>query len=195
MKQFTFLISIIAVVAVALNVVQCESAKTQALYRDQENERYRIEAERRMQGIKARDGQILALLADREKDSISHAKNQGALKARLNALRARVTGPAILHDTIIVLQDSLIADLENERDTLYISDNRIIDSLQTSIDTLKTMYASEYQRAERFHMERDWEKSKNITLGPSLGIDVLGRPVIGFTATYRVFSFRVGKRK
>lgn len=174
--------------SLAGNWIQFKSAEEQANYRDQENERFQVEQKRKLTQIASRDAQIQALLNDRKEDSTKYASEQGRLKTKINSLRAKITGPAVVQDTIIVFQDSLIASISAERDTLYLTDNQAIDSLQASVNQLKGMYEEQWKRADRFQRDYNREKRKRFSIGPHVGVGFRGIDV-GFSIQYTLWRF------
>jgi len=185
---FLSILIILLLFSGAMNYIQYRSAVSQQAYRDQDTERFQAEQKRKLTQISKRDSLISSLLIEREEDSTKYASEQGRLKTKINNLRAKITGPAVVQDTIIVFQDSLIANLENERDTLYLTDNQALDSLQASVKELKGMYAEQYKRAARFQQDYYREKRKRFSLGPHAGWDFNG-PSIGISVQYAIFRF------
>lgn len=184
---------VILLISLAGNWIQLRSARDQENWRDQDNSRFQKEQARKLGQIQARDSVISSLLIERKTDSTNYASEQGRLKTRLNALRAKVTGPAVVQDTIIVYQDSLIASISAERDTLYLHDNAALDSLQASVTQLKGMYADQSKRAARFQQDYDREKRKRFSLGVGIGINHQGliMPTVGIQ--YQLFRFSLKK--
>lgn len=188
MKTLTLLLIALLLFSLAGNWIQFKSAQEQAKYRNQENERFQVEQKRKLTQISKRDSLISSLLNERKQDSTKYASEQSRLKTKINNLRARITGPAVVQDTIIVFQDSLIASISEERDTLYIRDNAALDSLQASVTQLKGMYAEQFKRAARFQADYDREKRKRFSLGPHAGWDFNG-PSLGISVQYAIFRF------
>jgi len=184
-------------VSLGANYIQMRSAVQQSFYRNQENDRFQVEQSKKLGQLKARDSVISSLLDAREKDSTLHAKNQGALKARINALKGRsgisfeTSGNWIAEttkDSLIVTQDSLIQDLENERDTLYLTDNIVIDSLQSQVEEITGLFREQWKRADRFQREYDREKRKRFSLGIQAGYGFKG-PDIQIGVQYTILRF------
>lgn len=165
---------VIFLLSLAGNWIQYRSAINQESYRDQDNSRFQKEQARKLGQIQARDSVILSLLNERKTDSTNYALEQVGLKSKIKALRAKVTGPAVVQDTIIVYQDSLIASISAEKDTLYLRDNQAIDSLQASVTQLKGMYAEQSKRAARFQSQYDREKRKRFSIGIGAGYGFRG---------------------
>lgn len=186
-NAFIFLI-VLLILSLAGNWIQWKSAKEQSYSRFQENDRYQLEQSRKLGEIRARDSVISGLLSDRKADSTKYALEQRGLRTRINALRAKVTGPAVVQDTIIVFQDSLIASISVERDTLYIRDNVAFDSLQSNVDKLKGMFAEQWIRADRFQRDYDREKRKRFSLGIQAGYGFKG-PDIQVGIQYTILRF------
>src|SRR5688572_1653866 len=128
MRNYAILI-LIALLLAACGVIyfQIRSATLAQRDRNLEAKEFKNKTNKMLSHISHRDSAIQVLFDQRDSDSVRHSQNQSALKTRLNALRTKVTGPAVVQDTIIIWQDSLIADLEQERDTLYLTDNQAID--------------------------------------------------------------------
>lgn len=161
--------------------------------------------------IEARDAQISTLLNDRREDSVRHTKDQGRLKRNIASLKERSYGvltfpipqpptmwyskdstklfiSGILKDSIIVLQDSLIADLENERDTLYITDNQVIDSLNRQVSDLSELFQGQLKQSMKMEGELEREKRKRWSIGPHVGYGLRGEDV-GISLQYSIFRF------
>lgn len=189
MKTNALLVLIVLLIlSLSGNLIQWKSAKEQSYSRFQENDRFQVEQSRKLGEIMARDSVISSLLNERNKDSTKYALEQHGFKTRINALRAKVTGPAVVQDTIIVFQDSLIASISSERDTLYLCDNVAFDSLQSNVDKLKAMYAEQWIRADRFQRDYDREKRKRFSLGIQAGYGFKG-PDIQVGIQYTILRF------
>lgn len=201
MKHLTAYIIAGLILSVAFNVLQCDSAKQEELNRNQEVSRFQAEQTRKLSVISQRDSAISTLLASRKKDSLAHAKTQSGYKARIIDLKQanKWTGVTFTttdwKDTTIALQDSLIIDLESERDTLYLTDNKAIDSLQKSKAEIFTMWQAEYQQRVKAQNRYDELRSRNFTAGPGIGIDITGRPTVNFSVQYKLVSFRIGRKR
>lgn len=212
MKTLTpFILLLILLLGVG-NYIQWRSANQENDNRISDNRKAQVQHIRDLRELGLRDSVISSLLNQRTNDSVTHAKTQGALKSKITALKTKsnwsfqftsgIHYDSIIHgvgyvnglivktypidwkDTVIVLQDSLIADLENERDTLYITDNQVIDSLQASVNQLKGMYQAQYLRANK--AERD--RRKRWSLGPHAGYGVKG-PDFGVSIQYSLWRF------
>lgn len=188
MKNLTLFLVVILLLSLAGNWIQYRSAINQESYRKDDNSKFQKEQEKKLEELAQRDTAISRLLDERKTDSTNYASEQGRLKTRLNALRAKVTGPAVVQDTIIVYQDSLIASISQERDTLYLRDNAAIDSLQASVTQLKGMYAEQSKRAARFQSQYDREKRKRFSIGIGAGYGFRG-PDIQIGIHYSILSF------
>lgn len=186
-NSFLFLI-VLLMVSLGANYIQMRAAKEQQDYRKDDNSRFQVQQAKKLGEIRQRDSIISSLLSDRKADSTKYALEQRGLRTRINALRAKVTGPAVVQDTIIVFQDSLIASISVERDTLYIRDDIAFDSLQSSVDQLKAMFAEQWIRADKFQRDYDREKRKRFSVGPHAGWDLNG-PSIGVSVQYSLFKF------
>lgn len=188
MKNTLSLLAFILLLSLAGNWIQFNEAERQSFYRNQENDRFQVEQKRKLGQIATRDAQIQALLSERQEDSTKYASEQGRLKTKINSLRAKITGPAVVQDTIIVFQDSLIASISAERDTLYLTDNQALDSLQASVTQLKGMYAEQWKRADRFQRDYDREKRKRFSIGIGAGYGFKG-PDIQVGVQYSLWRF------
>ena len=188
MKTPITLLAFILLLSLAGNYIQWKSAKQQSNYRDQENDRFQVEQKRKLAQISKRDSLISSLLNERKEDSTKYASEQIRLKTKINSLRAKITGPAVVQDTIIVFQDSLIASISAERDTLYLTDNQALDSLQASVTQLKGMYAEQYKRAARFQQDYDREKRKRWSIGINAGYGFKG-PDVQIGIHYSILRF------
>jgi hypothetical protein len=131
---------------------------------------------------------IQAIREQKEKDSLSHIQTQGRLKRQANASRARITGPPVVQDTVIVFLDSLVADLEQQRDTLYIRDNALADSLQRQVSDLNDLFTGELKRAVKAELKLEREKRKRFSVGPHAGYGFRGADV-GISVQYSLFRF------
>lgn len=99
--------------------------------------------------LKLRDSVVLAIQSDRVKDSTEHAVKQGGLKSQINGLKRQLVenpGSLVIRDTIILKQDTLITDLENERDSIRLSFQDEIKILGQSRLALETAYDSTFSQ-------------------------------------------------
>lgn len=219
-NAFLFLI-VLLMVSLGANFIQMRAAKEQQDYRKDETARFQEQTKKDMDEIRARDVHIQALLSDRKEDSLSHAKTQGGLKARIQALnrmavKSKIAPPGVQQfldtiagvyyrreifengswkDTVIYFQGQMIKDLENQRDTLYLTDNQAIDSLQANNELLQKKFREQWNRADKAEFVLDQEKGKDFIVGPGIGIDYRGRPTVSVNVTYRLWSFRLKKRE
>lgn len=138
---------------------------------------FRSKAKESLSKIEARDAQISTLLNDRAEDSVRQVKKEAAFISRISALKSRVTGPAVVQDTIIVIQDSLISVVRNSRDTLYITDNQVIDSLKQNIYDFDKMFTECLIFSEKIQRDYYKEKKKRWSLGPHVGYGFRGADV------------------
>lgn len=97
-----------------------------------------------------RDTAIWRIQNDRALDSTMHASTQGGLKTQIKGLKRRLAnspefeGIKTVRDTIILKQDTLITDLENERDSIRLSFQEEIKTLGQSRLALETAYDSTF---------------------------------------------------
>lgn len=174
------------------NYLQWRSADLAQRDRNLEAKEF-VEKSRKIIGhIHHRDSIIQLLFNDRHQDSLMHAENQGVLKSKISALKSKVATSSnrlpVIQDTIIVFQDSLIADLEAERDTLYIRDNAMVDSLQKSNFELKELFTGQLKESIRLTNELQREKKRRFSVGPHAGYGFKG-PDLGVSIQYTLFRF------
>ncbi len=103
-----------------------------------------------------RDTVILRIQSDRATDSAKHASTQGSLKSQIRGLKRQLSenpGSLVIRDTIILKQDTLIADLETERDSLKISFREEIRVLGQSKLALEQAYDSTFSDLLRVNDE------------------------------------------
>lgn len=189
MRTLTLILIILLMSAGVIIYLQWKSAELAQRDRNLEAEEFRKKQLHDWGVIELRGLQIQSLLTDRKEDSAKYAKEQAAFKSKILALKSRVVGPAITQDTIIVFQDSLIASLDQEVDTLYIRDNVVIDSLNQQVRDFSQMNKELYIETARKLSEWERDKRKRIIIGPSVGIDYRGKPTISFGATYKLWKF------
>lgn len=176
MKTFLTLITILLILSLAGNYFQFKEAERQSFYRHQENDRFQVEQKWKLTQISKRDSLISSLLNERKLDSATHAKNQGALKRIISNQKARVIirEVPILEDSIIANQGELISDLENERDTLYLTDNQAIDSLNAQIVGITDLFKDQALRAAEAEGRLEKEKKKRFSVGIQTGAGFKG---------------------
>jgi hypothetical protein len=131
---------------------------------------------------------IQAIREQKEKDSLSHIQTQSRLKRQANASRARITGLPVVQDTVIIFLDSLVADLEQQRDTLYIRDNALADSLQRQVSDLHDLFTVELKQNIVLRDKLDREKRKRFSVGPHAGYGFRGADV-GISVQYSLWRF------
>lgn len=171
------------------NYLQYRSAEIAQRDRNLEAKEFRNQAKESLSKIEARDGQIKALLNDKDSIIKTHAESQGRLKRQANASRARITGPPVVQDTVIIYLDSLVADLEAEKDTVYLVNNMAIDSLQRSNLELSELFKGQLSESIRLQNHVDREKRKHWSVGPAAGVDYRGRPTISIVITRDLWRF------
>lgn len=180
MKNYVLsILVILLILSLAGNYFQFKEAERQSFYRDQENDRFQKEQSRKLGQISKRDSVISSLLNERKLDSATHAKNQGALKRIISNQKARVIirEVPILEDSIIANQGELISDLEDERDTLYLTDNQAIDSLSQSITDLHGLLQDQALRAAEAEGRLEKEKKKRFSVGIQTGAGFKGMDI------------------
>jgi hypothetical protein len=94
----------------------------------------------------------------------------------------------VVQDTILVIQDSLISVVRNSRDTLYITDNQVIDSLQRQVLDFSELWKAEYKENAKLQDQVDREKKKRWSVGPHAGVDWRGA-TIGISIQYSLLRF------
>jgi hypothetical protein len=96
-----------------------------------------------------RDSVVLAIQNDRATDSVEHAVKQKLLSGQIRGLKRQLLenpGSLVIRDTIILKQDTLIIDLENERDSLKISFKEELRVLGQSRLALEQAYDSTFNQ-------------------------------------------------
>lgn len=188
MKYFLIILSVALIISIALNLVQCQNAERMESYRNEELDRFQKEQSRKLTVIAKRDSVISSMLIDRKSDSAKYSREQEAFKSRLIALRKRVTGPPVVQDTIIVVQDSLIRSIETELDTVYLADNAIIQAIQQNKDSVFLLYQNEYFERTKYQSRYEAEKKKRFSIGPHAGYGFKG-PDFGVSIQYSLWRF------
>jgi len=156
--------------------------------RNREAQEFKLKSERLLYHIHHRDSAIQVLFNERREDSVRHIQDNSRLKSKINRLISRISGPAVVQDTIIVFQDSLITSLENERDTLYITDNNAMDSLQRSITDLSGLFGDQLKQNMVLEDQLKREKKKRWSIGPHAGFGLRG-PDVGISVQYSLWRF------
>lgn len=152
------------------NWIQYRSAELAQRDRNLEAREWRTKAAAQTAKIAARDSATSSRIKQLQKDSLSHAAVQGSLKSQIRAFRVKLQNlPPAVHDTLIVMQDSLIQDLTAERDTLYLVNTAVVDSLQKSNLELSELLKGQFKQTLRAENELRREKKKRIVL--SLGVN------------------------
>lgn len=188
MKHLTLILFVLLLIAGVIIYLLIRERSITQRDRTLEAREFKNKAKESLSKIEARDAQISTLL--NEKDSIikTHAESQARFKRQANVSRARVTGPPVVQDTVIIYLDSLVADLEAEKDTVYIVDNQVIDSLQKSNNELYELFKGQFKQTIRVENELRREKKKRWSLGPHGGYGFKGADV-GISVQYSLLRF------
>jgi hypothetical protein len=150
---------------------------------------YRNKSAAQLQRMAIRDSAISIRIKELQEDSLSHAAVQGSLKSQIRAFRIKLQNlPPAVHDTVIFLQDSLIADLQQERDTVYLESSAVIDSLQLTISDLHDLFTGELKQNIVLRDRLEREKRKRFSLGPAVSYGFRGADV-GISVQYSIFKF------
>lgn len=171
------------------NYLQYRSAELAQRDRNLEAKEFRNQAAAQTANIAARDSATAGRIKKLKKDSLSHAAVQGSLKSQIRAFRVKLQNlPPAVHDTLIVLQDSLIQDLSAERDTLYLVNTAVVDSLQKSNLELSELFKGQLMESIKLQNQVDREKRKRFSVGPSVSYGLRGADV-GISVQYSIFRF------
>lgn len=149
---------------------------------------FKNKANESLSKIEARDAHISTLLNDRAKDSVRQIKKEASFISRISALKSRITGPAVVQDTIMVIQDSLITVIRNSRDTLYITDNQVIDSLKRQVSDISGLFEGQLKQSMKMESELERIKRRRFSIGPHVGYGFRGADV-GISLQYSLFRF------
>lgn len=189
MKHAWGIVIVLLLLSLAGNWIQYRSAELAHRDRNLEAREFRNKAAAQTAKIAARDSATSSRIKQLQKDSLSHAAVQGSLKSQIRAFRVKLQNlPPAVHDTLIVLQDSLIQDLTAERDTLYIVNTAVVDSLQKSNDELSELFKGQFKQTIRAENELRREKKKRWSIGPHGGYGFKGADV-GISIQYSLFKF------
>lgn len=170
------------------NYLQYRSAEIAQRDRNLEAKEFRNQAKESLSKIEARDGQISTLLNDKDSIIKTHAESQVRFKRQANASRARITGPPVVQDTVIIYLDSLVADLEAEKDTVYLVNDMAIDSLQRSNLELSELFKGQLNESIRLQGQVDRDKKKRFSIGVGTGYGIRGADV-SISVHYSIFRF------
>lgn len=189
MRQAWIIVVVLLLLSLAGNWIQYRSAELAQRDRNMEAKEFRNQAAAQTAKIAARDSATAGRIKKLKKDSLSHAAVQGSLKSQIRAFRVKVQNlPPAVHDTLIVLQDSLIQDLSAERDTLYLVNTAVIDSLQKSNLELSELFKGQLRESIRLQGQVDREKRRRFSIGPHVGYGFRGADV-GISVQYSIFRF------
>jgi hypothetical protein len=197
--KLSLILLVLLILSVAGNWIQYRSAKTEEANRYAENATWQAEYERikglYMRGYARKDSVISALRNERSADSVRYGLKHKSLQRSINALKARIVIPAPVQDSVIDLQDDLIASMDAQIDTVYRMDNVIFDSLTANYETAKALFVEQLKRSMRLEDKLHRERSKNWSLGVSGGIDYLGRPTVMVGIHRSLFKFSLKKKR
>lgn len=173
--------------------IQWRSASLSQRDRNLEAKEFKKQQDERLAKITQRDSEIQALLNERRDDSVRQAKKESTLISRISGLKSKLATSSnrlpVIQDTIIQAQDSLITVIQNSRDTLYITDNKVIDSLQHSNLEISELFKDQLKESIKLSGELQREKKKKWIVGPTAGVNYRGEPTVSFGVTYKLFSF------
>lgn len=172
--------------------IQYRSANLAQRDRNLEAREFKKQQDERLAKITQRDGEIQALLNERHEDSVRQAKKESTLISRISGLKSKLATSSnrlpVIQDTIIHAQDSLITLIQNSRDTLYITDNQVIDSLQRSNSELSELFKGQLKESIKLSGELQREKKKRFSVGVGAGYGFRGADV-GISIQYSLFRF------
>lgn len=188
MKHLTAILFVLLLIAGVIIYLLIRERSIANRDRILEAREFRVKQKESLSKIEARDVQISTLINDRREDSVRQVKKEAAFISRISALKSRVTGPAVVQDTILVIQDSLITVIRNSRDTLYITDNQVIDSLNRQVSDLSELFQGQLKQSMRMEGELEREKRKRWSFGPHVGYGIKGED-IGLSVQYSIFRF------
>lgn len=192
MKHLFGIVIVLLLLSLGGNWIQYRSAELAQRDRNLEAKEFRNKAKESLSQIEARDAQISTLLNDRAKDSVRHAKQESVFISRISGLKSKLAPSSnrlpVIQDTIIQIQDSLITVIMNSRDTLYIQDNQVIDTLKKSNLELSELFKTQLKQTLRAENELRREKKKRWSIGPHGGYGFRGADV-GFSVQYSLLKF------
>lgn len=196
MRTATLIIIILLLLSLVGNYIQYRSAERSLDDRLSENDRFQQKQEAALAEIGQKDSVISAVFDQLAKDSVRHAKDQGALKRVISSQMKRVEkrDVPILEDSIISNQEDLIADLENERDTLYLEGGPAVQKLDSINQELKSMVVSGLARQVDLRDRLREERAKKWSIGIGAGLDYRGKPTVALTMSRQIFRFSLKKR-
>lgn len=189
MKQAWLIVIVLLLLSLGGNWIQYRSAELAQRDRNLEARDFKLKADKMLYHIHHRDSAIAVIFNDRREDSIRHAKKEATFISRISALKSKVSGPAVVQDTILVIQDSLITVVRNSRDTLYITDNQVIDSLKSQVFDFSELLKGQFKENVILQNQVDRDKRKRFVVGPAIGIDYRGNPSISFGVSYQLWRF------
>lgn len=177
MKNLTLILIILLMAACVVIYLLIRERSIAQRDRTLEAREFRSKAKESLSKIEARDAQISTLLNDRAEDSVRQVKKEASFISRISALKSRVTGPAVVQDTIIVIQDSLISVVRNSRHTLYITDNQVIDSLQRQVSDISGLFQGQLKQSMKMESELERQKKKRIVVSLGVNYSPLGNQI------------------
>jgi hypothetical protein len=126
--------------------------------------------------LKLRDSLISIIQNDRAKDSAIHASKQRSLSGQIRGLKRQLLEnpeSLVIRDTIILKQDSVISDLETERDSIKVSfreEIRILKQKEFKLDSAATARLDFMISQSVLLDEKDQKISRLQRLARTLGI-------------------------
>lgn len=189
MKTLALTLFVLLFLSLIGNYLQWHYARLAQRDRNQEAEVFRSRVSAATNEIAIRDSATSTRIKALQKDSLRHAAVQGSLKTQIRAFRVKLQNlPPAVHDTLIFLQDSLISDLSAERDTIYLVNTAVVDSLQKSNFELKELFTGQLKESIRLSNELQREKKRRFSVGPHAGYGFKG-PDLGVSIQYTLFRF------
>lgn len=188
MNRLLLALCVLLILSLTGNWIQYRSAELAQRDRNIEAREFKYKADKMLGHIHHRDSAIAVLFNDRREDSVKHAKKESVFIPRISALKSKVSGPAVVQDTIIVIQDSLISVVRNSRDTLYITDNQVIDSLKSQVFDFSELLKGQFKENVRLQNKIDRDKRRRFSLGPHLGVGLRG-PDVGVSVQWSLIRF------
>lgn len=170
------------------NYLQYRSADLAQRDRAAENDKWEKTWRKTLGHVAHRDSTIAVLFNQRDSLIQTHTKEQTRFKRQANASRARITGPPLAQDTVIIYLDSLVSDLEAEKDTVYVTNDAIVDSLRRQVSDVSELFKGQLQESIKLQGQVDREKKKRFSIGPHVGAGLRGADV-GVSVQYSLFRF------
>lgn len=193
MKNHLLIFLIVALILSGVgNYLQYRSAELAQRARNIEAEEFAKKQLHDLGVIEFRGLQIQHLMNDRREDSVRQVKKESVFISRISGLKSKLATSSnrlpVIQDTIIHAQDSLINVIRNSRDTLYITDNQVIDSLQRSNLELSELFKGQLKESIKLQGQVDREKKKRFSVGVGTGYGIRGADV-SISVHYSIFRF------